>query len=124
MNFNTEEISLCKEIAKYFRKPIGFGDWFYDEEIEHIGIHVYTMFLEEDVSGKIPLWTWQDARDWLREKGYVLDSLQTGRKAESVFVRFYILKLFKGKEIVIDGIGKTDLEAILKIVLNVLEEIK
>ena len=119
MKFSTEEITLCKEIAKYYRKPIGFGDWFYDEEIEHIGIHVYTMILEEDVSGKIPLWTWQDARDWLRKEGYELTRFFS--YVNKVGISFYK----KGVQLSsLCGEGKTDLEAILKVILEILKEIK
>lgn len=72
MKFTKEEIDLCKEIVKYYRKPIDFADWFFDSELGRTGIHFHTMILNEDISNKIPLWTWQDAREWLKEKGKIL----------------------------------------------------
>jgi len=100
MNFNKEEITLCKEITKYYRKPIKKGDHIarevgelqipYTEYVEIVNRDgdslvidvtenkVYRIYshsegfvinvdyqIEHEL---IPLWTWQDARDWLREK--------------------------------------------------------
>jgi len=119
MNFTTEEIDLCKEIAKYYWKPIYFGDWFYDEELNRPAIHVYTMILNEYMSDRFPLWTWQDARDWMREKGYTLETFSGDMHIEIAFHKrgtHYLSSLNQD--------GNTDLEAILKVVLKILKEEK
>jgi len=129
MKFTDEEIRLSEEIARYYRKPInkyepviaswpGMGDLIGMLQSEKEGIviaensHLYPTEI-------IPLWTWEDAREWLGEKGfiYVTLSIQPGR----VFISAST-KLVVGKRKVKTAFGVTSLEAILKVVLAVVKE--
>ena len=134
MNFTTEEIALCKEIAEYFRKPIQKGEWFsllcdnspflldnYSFWVEGFDLYEREYERKNRIYNKDdwwPLWTWQDAREWLREKGWEinehLDSL------DIVKVEFARIS----DRIKLQNKGKSDLEAILKVVLEILKEEK
>ena len=64
------EISLCREIAAIWRKPIGAGDWV----VELDGLaHLVTLDSAENDSD-IPLLALSDCLDKLREMGWLLDS--------------------------------------------------
>jgi len=80
MKFTDEAIALCKEIANYYQKPIDkydpvIANW---SNVDIIGL----LYSKED--GRImarnqyfypdkiiPLWTFEDAREWLGEKGEI-----------------------------------------------------
>jgi len=151
MNFSKEEIALCKEIAKYYRKPIKKGDYIAREVgelqipyIEYVDIvnrdgdslvvnaienKIYRIYSHSEgfvINGDyqvehelIPIFTWQDAREWLKEKEYELVTLSGDEEIQIMFHKkatHYLLTLCKQ--------SKTDLEAILKVILEILKEIK
>jgi len=145
MKFTKEEIRLCKEIARYYRKPIKYGDWYLIKTTEYEDIDVNRSF---DKNGKrrrisikktfqvcahcspklldiISLWTWEGAREWLRERNwYLFEHGDWYLNKNEVLVRANPL-LDNGEfnyDVAIKRFGKTDLEAILKVVLAVLKE--
>lgn len=116
MRYSKEEIRLCKEIYRYYKRPSEYRNPFY---------------LSEDDEQIIPLWTWRGARSWLKERGYAVYVL-----AEHPDFMYLSVKKTRCIEKDGDGVkhykfdsateivrrGKTDLEAILKVVLAVLRE--
>jgi len=146
MRYNKKEIELCNEIAKYYRKPVKYGDWIYLNQEKRLVDDVWLKVDSERLSmpnqysyepiiieNYFPLWTWEGAREWLREKGYLIYVM--AEHPDFIYLSFkiphHIEKDYEGKkhyrfkrssEIVTKG--KTDLEAILKIVLAVLKEEK
>lgn len=137
MKFTSEEIALCREIGKYYRKPMNPGDWFYFEKYNRIEFVDDIFFKNREIPLKgiqlstptqypsypepidyFPIWTWQDAREWLTRKRYWfrLDYHPDCNPK-------YKLQLFKNtlNSIYEEG-GKTDLEAILKVILAILKE--
>jgi hypothetical protein len=158
MNFTTEEITLCKEIAKYYRKPIKKGDYIAREVgelqipyIEYVDIvnrdgdslvvnaienKIYRIYSHSEgfvINGDyqvehelIPIFTWQDARGWLKEKGFYGSLNDLGK-----FKVYLAYKNFldeegaeRMKQIRIMNQGNTDTEAVLKVILEILKEEK
>jgi hypothetical protein len=121
MSFTKEQIDLCKEIVKYYRKPIYRGGsyiysiWKNPELFVSVGDLPNEYQIAEAI---IPLWTWKDAREWLKEKRQFLIGHHDTASGE--------IEIHFGKSWVSEyaGIGKTDLEAILKVVLEILKEEK
>jgi len=130
-SLSKKEIELCREIARYHKKEINKGDYFISglsgEVLLNTGMLVDTEYKKPDV----PIWTWEDAREWLIERGWRLNqhydgwSCRGGRvpqKPDMVGLEFWsyenvLLPAFNGR-------GKTDLETILKVVLAVLKREK
>jgi len=140
MRYTKKEIEICREIARYYQKPVRFGDWFIWSDIPPINTNSPNLIdsyqLADDLNERkekdwFPLWTFEDAREWLFERGWRLNqhydgwSCRGGRvpqKPDMVGLEFWsyenvLLPAFNGR-------GKTDLEAILKVVLAVLKEEK
>ena len=115
MNFSKEEIALCKEIAKYYRLPNSL--WVCKESEDNVIFDYAGDF--QYFPPYIPLWTWQDARDWLRERNWFLVLRNFGNVSH-----FGIWKeeQREPKSYKYAQAGKTDLEAILKVVLEILRE--
>jgi len=145
MKFTREEIRLCEEITRHYRKQIKYGDWYlmktskpeditdvnysYDKDGKRSRLNVRRQLrLLSICSPKaldiIPLWTWKDAREWLFSRSEV----------EVLTLRYYQIlgishKGYIAKVVILyangrfyEAEGKTDTEAILKIVLAVLKE--
>jgi hypothetical protein len=117
MNFSTEEITLCKEIAKYYRKPIKKGDRYL---IPALGqdIYLWTFPTPNTRKETIPLFTWQDARNWLRENNFILRNLSETVDGISIFSGILNRKPIRAFQ----EMGKTDTEAILKVMVQILKE--
>jgi len=125
MRFTKKEIALCKEIAHYYRKPIGFGDFFLDTDLRKPEVECCVDPSISDRYSKylpfIPLWTFEDARKWLGERD----------KFGILILRYQVILRKKHKECLAtvyekdkyyEAEGQTPLEAMLKVVLAVLEE--
>lgn len=118
MNFTKTEIALCREIARYYRKPIGYGDWYYYKpNQECIPNIVRNGIFDEKLD--FPLWTFEDAREWLKGKGFVYIDLSIQTRSSFISAS---TKLVTGKRKVKTAFGVTSLEAILKVVLAVSKE--
>lgn len=139
MKFSKEEIRLCKEIAKYYRKPINLSyvaidgkfylstlDRLISEEHEYYNPKVKDDALE-DINRFWPLWTLQDCLDWLKsqEYNYYEWGSQT-KKNVAVFTAIHDnWHELKGAEVfkaIVEEEADTILEAALKAVLAVLKE--
>jgi len=125
MRFTKKEIALCKEIAQYYQKPIGFGDFFLDTDLKKPEIECCVDPSISDRYSKhrsfIPLWTFEDARKWLGERdkfGILVLSYQVilRKKHKQCLVIVYE----KGKYY--EAESQMPLEAILKVVLILLKE--
>ena len=119
MKFTNEEISLCRQVAKRYRKEIEYGGWFLNEG-GFAKVWPYRENCERiDV---IPLWTISDClefldkytTDWSLDKDVDREARQTGKFS------FWWMPSPKYKDNY--RLGKTPLEACLKAVLAVLEE--
>ncbi|MHA1225209.1 MAG: hypothetical protein ACTSPV_00535 [Candidatus Hodarchaeales archaeon] len=139
MKPSKEEIRLCKEIARRYRKPPRQGDWVFVEKYKNYFLVVGVIrtkagnqfeitneekFWDSDYDDKqkyFPLWTWEDAREWLRKKGFVYITLSIQTRSSFISAS---TKLVVGKRKVKTAFGATSLEAILKVVLAVLKEVK
>ena len=131
--FSKEEIELCKEISSFFRKPIGFADWFLLDDystIPKVWIEEFQAPLIHPPLGEryVPLWTWQNARDWLREKGWEFKDLIVKNKMtpNTAYKMSYISceNFRKTHGFEINKFGNTDPEAILKVIVQILKEEK
>jgi phage-related protein len=140
MKFNKEEVILCKQVAEKHKKEIKYGDWYLTittnplnkkdkEESVNLNIEKRTINPIEEMKKDrvfyneyIPLWTISDCLEFLRDKGYSLETHEEGHfKRDIIYVEFhkYIEKMDIGH---FHGKGKTDPEAFLRVVLAVLEE--
>ena len=93
MKYTETEISLCKEIAEHWRKPVTIDDLAYRvdrSKVIRIDGDCYLTsvdgtklklkkfersgwcFEEMNSTDWFPLWTWRDCREWLRERGWRL----------------------------------------------------
>jgi hypothetical protein len=122
MKFSTEEIALCIQIAAILRKPIEYGDYYIlgsDDETPKIWIWNYQAPLIHPSENKpyLYIWTFQDARNWLRKKGKIL--IQHRERPDG-----NISIDFQEDDEVLQVTGKTDLEAILKVIVQILKEEK
>ncbi len=131
MMVSKEEAKLCKEIAKYYEKPITeyeqvIASWPDDCMGDIVGVlHsikegivlAKNMYLyPEEI---IPLWTFEDAIEWLEEKGFIYITLSMQTRSSFISAS---TKLELGKRDVKTAFGTTPLEAILKVVLAVVKE--
>ena len=115
MKFTKEEISLCKQVAKKYKKEIEYGDWYLNQHDKKVFPHLYRLNLltfVKEVGNKhiIPLWTISDCLEFLREKKKVIELWIAGRGSNWI-CRIKGQKWWK---------GKTPLEALLKAILAVL----
>lgn len=118
--FTKEEISLCKQVAEKHRKDIARGDYYVggrDKKNRQILALSHEVLKFESL---IPLWTISDCLEFLREKGYTLETHEDILPSKDVYIEVHkhIGEMDMGH---IHGRGKTDLEACLKVVLVVLE---
>jgi len=145
MRYTKKEIELSKEIAKYYNKKIQPGDWIYWKDNKHMEVTLVDDIWLKMRDGKLsvpshsldephiienyfPLWTFKDAREWLRKRGWRLNRHYDGWSCEKRLIPkqpdIVALKFWSYKNDLlpeIKGQGKTDLEAILKVVLAVLK---
>ena len=122
MKFTKEEISLCKQVAQMWRKPIKYGDWFLNKGGVYAKIWPYGHNCKRiDV---IPLWTISDCLEFLRDRALYLLGLNQSDECE--FVCGFCEVDDMGMRIIDETAkwveGTTPLEACLKAVLAVLEE--
>jgi hypothetical protein len=117
MNFTKEEIDLCKEIVKYYQLPSSL--WLCKENEENVIFDYAGDF--QYFPPYIPLWTWKDAREWLRGKGWISITLTTFNDDSGSMVKFWDKK---AENVFLKEEGNTDLEAILKAILEILKEEK
>lgn len=133
MNWTKQEIENSRMISQYVTKDIKYGDWIYDEdgESEYLFIMMYRllpMVYQEgyDLSHRLltcnwfPLWTWQDCREWLSQKGWVLRGHSEDKK-HGIFIELFNYEKKADELYQINERGKTDTEAIQKCVIKVLE---
>ena len=143
MKFTKEEISLCKQVAERYRKPIKCGDWILRDGELRLNLDGKLAWLEDggqDIIIKItnkteiiPLWTISDCLEFLKkrgEQGWEIKSI-----VKSVAKEFYQVEIRhqsgEGRfgEVYAThpspvGEGNTLLEACLKAILALLEEEK
>ena len=121
MRYTKEEISLCKQVAEKHKKKVGRGDWYLLNNI--LVLSVFPVGEEKAFysasSGRIILlWTISDCLGFLRGK-YAHVHINTHPKACECYIGQ------SGGQGTHDSFsGKTPLEACLKAVLAVLEEVK
>ena len=144
MKYTEKEINLCKEIARYYRKPINeyepvIASWPNVRDVTGLLLskkdgsvlcknkrllYPYPFYPKKI----IPLWTWEEAREWLRKRGGVLIDLTEWSDGRIVCEIAFNPEKHKDSgwscpaENLITKEGKTDLEAILKVVLAVLKK--
>jgi len=122
MKFTTEEIALCKKLHELgVRKEIKYGDWFLFKQLgrgEDICLCKKHPETQSTKSYIIPLWTWADAREWLIKKGIFLEAYLGFGLVEKSQWRFWD----RNKAKLFDIKGKTDLEAILKCMVEIAEK--
>ena len=138
IKFTKEEISLCKQVAERWRKPLKIfdpviGTYLSGEEFigyfhEELTKEKSRCRLDEVMVGLcetakstnelIPLWTISDCLEFLREKGWLVRDLI---EYEGEFGTTFLYQT-TSEDKFINGDGKTALEAFLKAVLAVLEE--
>jgi hypothetical protein len=125
MKFTKEEISLCKQVAKKHRKVIEYGIHLYDEFKDFGFVYVDTYFQRLNIAKTpndyIQIWTVSDCLEFLRDrcKDHVLLIHEEGLEDDEE----WYLWLDEYKETQQWDKGKTPLEACLKAVLAVLEEV-
>jgi len=134
IKFTKEEISLCKQVAEKWRKPIKIGDWIipksYDGKpsiilriYENTPLHYFfTPFDntgEEYILGYLevdfPLWTISDCLEFFEKRDY---QVEIKRVADSWFIEIW--KIGHKAESIKEWIAKL-LEACLKAVIEVLK---
>jgi len=123
MRYTKEEIEICREIAEHYRKPIKQGDYYYYKPNKECVLNL--------ISGGIfnekldfPLWTFEDARKWLGEKGEIGILILRYQQILGISHKGYlttILVQYVGGNYY-EAEGQTPLEAILKVVLAVMKE--
>ena len=121
MKFTDKEIELCKEIAKYYIKPIKYGDWFcyvnYENE-NYIRIYQKEPYAMPEYDRTFPLWSLEDCLGWLKEKEFIISIMGQYPDDES-----WLLNC--GRKHSDDDLhheGKTPLEACLKTILEILKK--
>ena len=123
MEFNKEEISLCKQVTEKHRKPIKYGDWYWSKSHNKPLIAIAGGFKANDQKhfGVFKIWTISDSLEFLRErcKDHVLLIHEEGLDDDD---EEWYLWFDEYKETQQWDKGKTPLEACLKVVLAVLEE--
>ena len=124
MKFTKEEISLCKQVAKRYMKPLEYGSWYEFEGNMYLVVSKDGGVMDDTVT---PLWTISDCLEFLEKKGY-------GRIIS--FIHYIFLQFgnrcwtFTAENIITSNNFKrargekanTKLEACLKAVLVVLED--
>lgn len=127
MEFTTEEIELCKKIAKKHRKGIKYGYWFIYEDPDRISgfsnttLNHHSLEPEFGNGKNILLWQISDCINFLESKGF--DHIFS-------FIHFERGISFRAESRILDNpykkVGgreaKTQLEACLKAVLVIVEE--
>jgi len=123
-----EEISLCKQVAKRYRKEIKCGDWILRDGELRLNLDGKLAWLEDGkqdiiitITNKtevIPLWTISDCLEFLRLSGYQYQLAFLKSPKWSNYV--HVWKSITGEEY--NTSSKAPLEACLKAVLAVLEE--
>jgi len=132
MKYTKTEIDLCEQVAEKYRKPINAGDCVYHKLYKNFFLVIqstnfrYQLQTErwfneqavEDRKENIPLWTIEDCLEFLEEK-----------YPESILIQ-YIWQIwsvtvsktpdYRNPSFKYDG--KTPLEALLKVILEVLKE--
>ena len=133
MIFTNEEIKLCKAIAEKHRKGIGIGDWvdFYEEsrfvtEVIRtpekvdiyvvVGITVSSSISEDD--DFTPLWQISDCLEFLDKRRSFRCYFINHTKSLTMTVN---MEYWDGQEKFLMKKGKTILEALLKVILAILE---
>ncbi len=116
MKFTKEEISLCKQIAKKYKKEIEYGDWFINIKSGDVPF-LYQYGCQ--YRGNFVLWTISDCLEFLKGRNYDCILYSNSRQLHW-YLKFNIYPLASSMEIL--GGSKTPLEACLKAVLAVLEE--
>jgi len=135
MKFTSEEIALCKKLHELgVRRKIKEGDWYILPSDSLTGT-IPRLFDARSIAHELwefeinkegtPLWTWADAREWLREKGYWL--LKHFDHANDLVKN--TVKIIDAKTIYdlihkgfIEQSGDSDLEAILKCMVEIAEK--
>jgi len=125
MKFNQEEIALCKKLHELgVRKEIKEGDyalspWARKPHLVSFPSHLrmskreFNKRINDPAINKYLLWTWADAREWLKQRRYSIHLLATDEESQCA-VR-------KGRwgKYVADETGNKDEIAILKCMVEV-----
>ena len=107
MKFTEEEISLCKKIAEKHKKPIEYGDWYWDEGQKRTVIcAVRLAHIEEApyfIKNCFPLWTISDCLDFLNKRGWNAVTLswrmeQVGDKPEIAYCEIMHDNFYEAEE--------------------------
>ena len=121
--WSKEEISLCKQVAEEYKKPIEFGGWYtnrHDNILLHNNIDWGDLNISHKEFGFIPLWTISDCLLWLDERYDDINIAKLGDEEWELETQDAFDKVHHVNHVI--KIGKTPLEACLKAVLAVLEE--
>ncbi len=122
MNHTEKEIALCRRLHELGVRPeIREGDWYLDSRhsLAPFGPFLCTGEMIPDLRDIfVLLWTWERAREWLREKGLFNVTLQTNYEISDLSV-FSLTKEAMRKFI---AQGQTDLECALAVMVQVAEE--
>lgn len=126
MNWTKEEIENSKKIAELgVIKKVCYGDWY--KTIN--GTFLCVVFELAHSKYIIPLWTWQDCREWLWKRKWRVvqhyDGYGINRKEKSPDV--VAIKLWNWESELLPELkatGKTDTETIQNAMIKVLEENK
>ena len=126
--WSKEEVNLCKQVAERHRKYIGYGGWFLNAWGKVSCACGYAYPVNRPVRREyenpkwIALWTISDCLEWLKERyddvnmGSIEDEWDA--QVNDAYDRVH------HPEFLEDIRGKTPLEALLKAVLAVLEEVE
>lgn len=139
MEFNKEEINLCLQISRWYKKPIKEGDWvvhFWKDRqreepwvfsVDHIEEHFKTdeplcikewdgdhKMMSMDFDEVTPLWTLSECLKFIREKGYRV-KLDEELKDDPFNVACYGHKSKKA----FHTYGKTDLATCLRAIVAI-----
>ncbi len=133
--FTEEEIKLCRQLYDLdVRPPIREGDWILDDKnIPRLVVgqtvpegNIVTLAWDKEKAGEVIserlvlLWSWERCREYLRERGWKLQhAMDDG--AGQVVLEFWKFLTFGGP-LRIRWASQTDLEAILKVCVQVAEE--
>jgi hypothetical protein len=123
MKFTKEEIIICKKIwERQHRKTIEYGDWLLNEGgFAKVWPYRYNC-KRTDV---IPLWQISDCLEFIFERGLYLLGLCQSDECEFSFgyCETDEMGIVKNEATIKEIYGKTPLEACLKAILAILEEL-
>jgi len=122
--WSKEEISLCKQVAEKYIKPMEYGDWWNDRKKETLLVSIKKWIMSEDIVKEemFPLWTISDCISWLREKGFYLSINTLGEYWTCLAYKHIFNEKDKDIGPRIFFQEQTLLSVLLKIILAVFEE--